>query len=420
MDPAKHGGLLRHSLFLMAATLVAHVSNTIFQAVMGWTLTPTQYGVLYSMLGVILVVLTPLDAVRTVMAHFAARLSSAGQGSEIRQLVRRWAVGLTWFSVPLALLGILFSGPLAVFFKLDNRAPIIITSLMLAGAPYVPVLVGTLQGVQAFGWMAFAAHSWSVVRLAAGTALVLWVAAIAECGLIGQALGVCVSILLGVAGVRAVLGPAERGEHVAGSRTYFAWSLVVLSGFAVLMNGDGVILKHFFPPEQAGLFARAWLIGRSIVFLPMPIALAMFPKVASSGETAEHTWVTLLKALMLAGLVVAAAVVVGSLFPRLALLVLFHDTAPEPWMLRLVRLVIWAMSPLSIAYLIMNFELAQHRFKTALLVVPCALAYVAGVILWHRSPVQLAAVLGAASTLTLLLLALGLPWRRGRASAAGD
>lgn len=412
MNHPRHGGILRHSVLLMSVTLVANACNLGFQAAMGWMLEPKQYGILYSMMGVILVVATPLDAIRTSMAHFAARLSQAGRLGDIRRLVWRWAGGVLLFSVPLALLGVALSGPLAAFFRLESRLPLVLTLLMVAGLPIQPVLVGTLQGVQAFWRMALAAHSWSIVRVAVGAALVVGVAARAEFGLIAQAVGVVVSLSLGVFGLRQVLGGAPAGEHVPGVKTYFFRSLLALAGFGVLMNADGILLKHYFAPEDAGLFARAWLIGRSIVFLPMPIALAMFPKVASAGETADHAWKTLLKALLLAGVVIGGAVVAGTLFPHLALLILYHDAAPEAWMLRLVRLVIWSMSPLALAYLVLNFELAQHRFRTALLVLPCALAYLAGVVVLHRSPFQVAAVLGVTSTTALALLLMGLPWRR--------
>ncbi len=417
MATSHHGGLFRHSILLMAATQVANVSNILFQAVMGWSLSPAEYGVLYSMLGVILIIGTPLDAVRTAIAHFSARLTADGHPGEIKPLVWRWFGSLTWYIVPLALAGVAFSGPLARFFNLESRAPVVITSVMLAGLPYVPTLAGALQGVQAFGWMAISQHSWGVFRLIAGSALVLLVSRTAEAALYGQALAVVLCLALGLWGLNRVIGPAEAGVPARGVGAYFLRSLIVLGGFAVLMNADGILVKHYFSPEQAGFFGRAGLIGRSVVFLPMPIALAMFPKVTSAGETSTHNWATLAKALAFAVVVIAVGVGIFSFVPHLALLVLFHDKAPSAEMVRLVRVVMWAMSPLGLAYLLMNFEMAQHRFKTALWLVPCGIGYIVGVAIWHETVFQVAAVLGAMSSLATILLALGLPWR-SRASTA--
>ena len=412
MSSEKGAGLFRHGILLMAATQVANACNLLFQAFMGWSLEPEEYGVLASMLGVILVVATPMEAIRTAFAHFASRMAETGHAAGIRRLAARWIKHMLWFSIPLAAAGILFRNPLAEFFHLDRTTPVVITLVMLAGCPYPPILTGALQGMQSFGWMALSQHSWSVVRLLTGAGLVAFVARRAEWGLVGQTLSVVVSFLLGLLGLKMVLGARrEEGEPPHGVGAYFVRSLLVLAGFAVLMNADIVMVKHFFTPREAGLFARAGTIGRSLVFLPMPIAMAMFPKVTSAGDASRHDWATLLKSVLFAVFVVVLAVIVFSLVPRLALLVLFNDRAPTPEMVKLVRCVMWAMSPLGLVFVLANFEMAQHRFGAALLLVPCAVAYVVGVSLWHASVFQVAAVLAVVSVTATGLLAMGLPWR---------
>jgi len=420
MSAERHEGLLRHSFLLMAATQVANVSNLLFQMVMGRALTEVQYGILSSMLGVVLVVATPMEAVRTAFAHFAARLAAEGRLGDVRALVWRWVRGLTAFGVPLAVAGLVFSGPIAHFFRLETRAPVIITSIMIGGCPYLPIFAGALQGIQRFGWMAISQHGWSVVRLLAGSGLVLAVARTAEWGLVGQTLGVCASLGMGIWGLHRAIGPVPAtGEPTRGVKTYFFWSLLILGGFAVLMNADIIMVKHYFEPREAGLFARAGTIGRSIIFLPMPIALAMFPKVASHGAVSEHNWKTLLKAVVLAGVLIAVAMAGFTLLAKFALLLLFNDRAPGDDMVRLVRCVMWAMSPLSMVFLLMNFELARHRFRQAVLLLPCAVAYVLGVARWHGSVLQVAAVLATVNVTAVVLLAAGLPWRKSDRAAAG-
>ena len=418
MSAERNEGLLRHSFLLMAATQVANVSNLLFQMVMGRALSPAQYGILSSMLGVVLVVATPMEAVRTAFAHFAARLASEGRAGDVRVLVWSWVRGLTGFGVPLAVLGLVFSGPISHFFRLESRVPVIITSIMIGGCPYLPIFAGALQGIQSFGWMAVSQHGWAVVRLLTGTALVMWIGRTAEWGLVGQTLGVCASLAMGLWGLHRALGSAPAsGERTRGVKTYFFWSLMILGGFAVLMNADIIMVKHYFEPTQAGLFARAGTIGRSIIFLPMPIALAMFPKVASHGTVSEHNWKTLLKAVLLAGVLIVGAVAAFSLLAKWALLLLFNDRAPTADMIRLVRYVMWAMSPLSMVFLLMNFELARHRFRQAVLLLPCAVVYVLGVARWHDTVLEVAGVLAVVNLSAVVLLAAGLPWRK---SERGD
>ncbi|MBU1693024.1 MAG: hypothetical protein KKC51_03575, partial [Verrucomicrobia bacterium] len=406
MNPPGQDKLVRHSALLMAATQVANGSNLLFQMVMGWTLSEEQYGDLASMLGLVLVLATPMDAVRTAVAHYAARLRAENRAAEIRGLVIRWLGGMTAVSLPILLMSLAWSGPLAVFFNIPGRLPVILTGCILAGSFYLPVFSGALQGVQSFTWMAISQHSWGVVRLLAGALLVLILAPRAEWGLLAQGAGVVVSAALGWVGVGAVLGAARSAPPVrlGGIPRYLGYSLLILGGFAVLMNADILMVKRFFPRAEAGLFARAATIGRSVVFISMPVALAMFPKVASAGEVTAGSRRTLRHSFLLAGLVILVAAGGVCLWPSLPLLILFRDSHPTPDMIRLVRQITAAMSPLGLGYLALHFELAQHRFRQAFVLVACAAVYVAAVILRHQTFQQVVAALAVSAGVAVLLL----------------
>ena len=74
-------------------------------------------------------------------------------------------------------------------------------------------------------------------------------------------------------------------------------------------------------------------------------------------------------------------------------------------MVALVRWVCLAMSPLGFTYVLVHFEMAQHRFACMPWLLACAGAYVGGVALWHETVLQVVAVLGAASLASALLFA---------------
>ena len=129
--------LLRHSALLMAATQVANAANLLFQVVMGRTLDPVQYGVLSAMLGVVLVISTPMDALRTMIAHYASRLAAAQRGVEIRALLGRWFGLLSLVAVPVLAAAGLLNSTFSEFFRLgEQRGPIPLTGAILAGSLY--------------------------------------------------------------------------------------------------------------------------------------------------------------------------------------------------------------------------------------------------------------------------------------------
>jgi len=393
----------------MAAGQVSNLCNVLFHMAMGRWLLPAEYGILSSMLGVVLIAGMPLSALSNALAFFSAQLLQQDRAGDIFPLVRSWSWKLLLIAVPLLAAGILLSHPLAQFFQLPDRYAIILALTILALSFFPPVIGGVLQGIQAFVWASFSGTIWSIVRLIAGGALVYFIAAAAQWALVGQGLGIIAGGALGLAGIWIILRNASPSDKpLPGTHTYFLRTFVVLASFAFLMNADVLIVKHYFPEDQAGLFARAGTIGRMIIFLPMPIAGALFPKTVSNGAMSAQHGKLLARALAYAGLIIVPALLVCSVLPQLPLGILYRDWTPSIAMCRLVRCTIWAMSPLGLAFIIMSFELAQNRFRMTVPLILCAGGYLIGVSIRHTSVLEIVAVLAIVSVLTLLVLIKGL------------
>lgn len=404
--------LLRHSILLMAASQVGNASNFFFHMLMGRWLSVPEYGVLSSMLGVVLIASMPLNALGTVLTFFAAQLIQQNRAGDIFLLMRSWILKLLWLAVPLLVFGLLFSHLLADFFNLPDRGALCMALIVLVMTLFLPVIGAPLGGIQAFGWASVSGMSWGVLRLIIGGGLVYWVAASAKWALVGQGAGIMASAGIALTGLWIILrGVHATGQALPGTHSYLWRTVVVMACFSFLMNADVLIVKHYFAEDQAGLFARAGTIGRTIIFLPMPIAIALFPKTVSDGAAnAQHNRL-LWKALFYTALIIFPGALVCTFFPQLPLGVLYRDWQPDAVMCRLVRCIIWAMCPLGLAFIVMNFELSQKRFRIILPLFLCAAGYLAGVVLWHAGVLQIVAVLAAVSVATLLALAWWLPWK---------
>ncbi|MBI2440788.1 MAG: hypothetical protein HYV35_05390 [Lentisphaerae bacterium] len=402
--------LLRHSFMLLAASQVSNLCNVLFQMVMGRWLSLAEYGILASMLGVILISGLPLNALSNAAAFFSAQLQQQQRAGDILSLVRAWTWKLSAVTLALLVSGVALSGFFSNFFKLPDRIPFMVALAVLALSLYPPIIGGALQGIQAFGWGAVSAASMGVVRLLSSAALVGGMAAMAGWALVGQGLGVIVGAAIGLLGLRLVLRRSVgSAEKLPPGRVYLLRTLGVLAFFSFLMNADVLIVKHYFDPDASGLFARAGTIGRAIVFLPMPIAGALFPKTVSAGGMSVQHGRLLRRALLYSALLVIPTALLGTLFPQVPLGLLYHDWRPEAAMANLVRATIWALSPLSLAYVIMHFELAQNRFGLAWPLLLAVAGYLIGVALWHATVLQVVAVLAVVSFLTLIVLVMAIP-----------
>lgn len=412
--------LVKHSAVLMVAAQISAVANLMYHMVLGRMLEAEAYKLLVLALNAIMIVLVPLEAVRTTLAHFSARLAQAGKWGEVRWLCIRWGAILAACGA-LVLIGMVLGAEhIERFFHIDDHRLLISTATVLAFIFLVPLFVGILQGLQAFYWMSLVVNIWAVLRLLVGTALVYFVAREPWLGMIGQLVGTLTGVLIGCFALATLLRHhPSRANRADGTYTYLGRSLLVLLGYALLLNGDMMVIQRLLP-DQADYAARAGTIGRALVMLPMPIALVMFPKVTRSGKGDAATRTTLLWALaMVLGLM---ALTVGAclVLPKLALLVLYGDRAPSAEMIAMVRAYALAMSPLTLIFLLMNYELAQHRFRACYGVSLAALAFVASAVFFHQHVMQVLLALGITGSLAAAGLAVEMVREAGRPQPAGE
>jgi O-antigen/teichoic acid export membrane protein len=399
--------LIRHSVVVLVLTHIASVGNLLFHVVMGRTLSKEEYGILVSMLGIALIFTTPMVAMQNTLAHFAARLAQENRAGDIRGLIHKWMKKIFMVGAPLCLLILVLSSPLASALHLASSLPLVLTTLTILAALFVPVLSGALQGTQSFVWMSVTANAWGIVRLIAGAALVVCISATAVSGLTAYAAGMVASLAIGFVAVALVVPRGgSTGQEAEQSDRYFLLSLASVLGYSVLMYADMILVKRFFTdPEDYGNYARAATIARTMVFLPQPIAGALFPKVVSDGSRSEADTGRLVKALLFGCVIIAGSLTLCIMFPELLLLALYKDTAPTAAMLKLVRTISCAMAPLGLTFLLMNFELAQRRFACLWILFACAAALVGGICLFHSSLWNVVTVLACCATMSTVALA---------------
>src|SRR5690606_38204143 len=120
------------------------------------------------LLNMMLVMATPLDALRNAMAHFAARAHRRENPALARAIARRWSWRIGLLALPASAAIWLVNNQIAAFFHMASPAPILLVALTLPAFMLLPVLAGVLQGMQAFWWFGASMHGLSLVRLGLG------------------------------------------------------------------------------------------------------------------------------------------------------------------------------------------------------------------------------------------------------------
>ncbi|HMO04397.1 MAG TPA: hypothetical protein PKC67_12835 [Kiritimatiellia bacterium] len=415
-------GLLRHSIFLFAATQIANVANLLFQFVTGRQLPVEEYGVLGAMMSIFLIASTPLDALRTAMAHFATRAVRTGNLGAVRWIVIAWSRNLVWLAVGLMSLAVLLRHQAADFFQLEHGLPFVVACGLVSLTFFLPLLNGVFQGMQQFYWMSASMHAWTVIKLGLVIVLTAW-SPTAIAALSAHALATLFGIGISIWGICRLTKGSLTDRPATGIGGFFFRSLLMLGSYAVMMNADLIFVKHLFSPDEAGEFARAATIGRSVIFLPMPIALVMFPKVITSGPSTRYSRMTLLKAIGLVGLLIFGAVGAILAMPWLPLRLMYGIDEPSAEMTRLLCLFVASIAPLALTFLLMNYEMAQRRFGMTWLLVVCAALYIGGVVFWHDTMEHVVMVLAGVSVLSAVGFTAAILLRAGRRNShqpAGD
>jgi len=412
--------LLRHSLVLLTGSQVTNVLNLAFQLVMVRMLTGedcVQYGIMASMMALFFMISAPAGALGRMVAHYVAMLVKDGRRDLAKGLVKTVGLDCSWVVVPLCVAGVLCSNLMAGFFRLTSPWPVIATVLALGFGWYKAVLDSAINGVQAFFWSSATAVIWSLVRLVAGVVLVL-----VGMGALGAVWGNTVATFLSLAVAAGAMRLLLVREHVSrhrerGMYPYFAGYMLALAGYGVLANADTVLVKRLFDAADAGSYAVAAMVARTVFYLPLPIALVMFPKVVSGGTTDASSRRVLLKSLVLVAVITIGIGGLVLLFPAPALLVLAGRQSAE--LVFLLRGLVVALAPLSFVVIAMNFELAQRRFIVTVPLLLSALVYVVAVVLWHGTLGQVVAAAGAGIWMAAITCGALLPWHKRGETGAG-
>lgn len=401
--------LVGHSLILLACAQVANVANLLFQAAMMRMLDEPQYGTLAAMLGLFAALTIPLGALPWAVAHFTAGFLKDGDfgraGGLTTAVTRDLALGGAIACLPL----VVFQAALAGYFRVDSAVPLLLTALAVGLNAVGSTYVGALQGAQAFGWVAGIGAAASFLRLGLAVALVA-ATGTAVGALVGHATSMLALAFVGIVGFGQVLGRSvAAAQRPPGFYRYCLRYVIAYAGYAILMNADLVLAKHFFSAEEAGRYAVVAMVGRIILFLPQPIVMAMFPKVVSRGDVSQADWRTLTKALVLACLLIGGAAGLCSLFAETVLTGLSGSRSAD--LVPLVRLMVWGLCPLSLTFFIMNFELAQRRFAVAIPLLLVAAGYLACLARWHATMQQVVTLLAIAGSIAFVASVACLPWR---------
>ncbi len=396
--------LLKGSVIVMAGSFIASFLNYLFQFLVGRFLSPAEYGTLVSLFSILYIVGIPGGVLGTTATKFASTYKARNDFKAV-------TASLVWVEKIVAILGLsllflsfLFRNQLAEFLKIaDPRLPVVffifIALSFLGSAP-----TGFLQGLSRFKAYSLASVLSSLLKILLGAGL-----AFLGFGIWGVVWGLIAMNLLSIIACLLLLKKNLRArfEESLFSPTdlvqYALPTAVVLLALASLYNMDVILVKHFFSPEEAGVYSSVVMLGRIIFFGLGSVQLVMFPLSSEKFENGGDSLGIFKKSLLL----VVAGAVVGVLayflFPSILVKVFFGSgyLSAVPYL----GLFAVFMGLYAVVDLFSRFSLSIRNFRPAAVLVVFAILQTGLICFFHQTLFQIIFV--NMGTMVGLLLALG-------------
>jgi O-antigen/teichoic acid export membrane protein len=370
---------LRHNLIFFIGSVTVGVLNYLYYPIMGRMLTPAAFGEVQALISLFLQITIFLMVLGLVTINIVANYPSREQRDAVVLEFEHLALVA---SIVLLVLTALFQQQLKHFLQFDATWPFILLMLALVASVPFTFRGAFLRGRQKFGLASLiniigagGKILWSVlfVALGAGTSGAIG-------GLVAAQVVACI-FAAGWAkrhGLRKPDGQRLlRLPNMQLLKPELAYGLLVLAGSLVVTmqySIDIVIVKHYFDPHTAGLYAGMASVARIIFFLTASVALVLMPMVKLTAEPGANRRL-LIKSLMLLAAAGGPVLVLFVLAPTQVVTALmgkeYADVAP---LLPQLSVAIFTVSVLN---LVVSYHLALRRYAVApIIIIGAVVTYV--------------------------------------------
>ncbi len=373
--------LLGGSLTLLAGSGLVGVTNLVYNVVTARLLGPTGFAHATAVYTILMLLSSITLSFQVVCAKYVAKSTTAEERSNVFATLhqRSWLAGLG-----IGVLLFLLKGPITSYLNLPD--PFLITLLAVGTAFYIPLGVrrGYIQGIHAFGPLAINFMLEGLVRLG-GVFL-----------LIKMGLGVRGAVLASVVAVIvtyfiALPSPSITSMSFRGLKMSSGEGLQAIAFFAgqtVINNFDIVLVKHFFPPVEAGVYAAVALVGRLVNMCAWSVVNTMFPVSARAGAEEHDGSQVLFTSLLMVFLILSCLIFGLWMIPSFLWKTLFgaqFEMGNYGMLASLLILYAITAGIYSLSSVIITYEMSRKIANTSFMQLAFSGALALGVYLLHNS-----------------------------------
>lgn len=401
--------LISGSLVIFLGSLFSNICNFLFNLFMSRNLSVSDYGILASLISLLTLATLPAGSIIPTIINFAASYFAKGQLDMVRGLFFKITKLSLSVGIPIFIIFLLFPQRIGQFFNIPSGHLIIIVGFIIFIGFVGVTNSALLQAKLAFNFISFNSLLGTLLKLLLGILLVFFGFAVGG-AMWAMFFATIISYILSFIPLTflfnktIVVPKIDIGKLFA----YGAPAAISLFGLTSFITTDIILVKHFFAPAQAGIYAGLSLVGRVIFFFSAPIGTVMFPLIVQKYAKEENYKNIFKLALLLVFLSSITLTIFYFLFPEFVIKFFikkeeYLTIAP---LLGLFALFITGYSLLSI---ITNFYLSIKKTKVFIPIILGAISQ--GVLIWfyHQTFIQVIVISFGITILLLVLLLLYYP-----------
>jgi O-antigen/teichoic acid export membrane protein len=406
--------LLGGSLTLLAGSGLVGVTNLVYNVVTARMLGPTGFAHATAVYTLLMLASAITLSFQVVCAKYVASHETVEEKNAIFAALhfRAWIAGIA-----LSLSLFIFNRAITSYLNLPD--PTLLSLLAFGTAFYIPLGVrrGYVQGVHAFSSLAINFMLEGVVRLG-GAYLLMWLGLGVRGAVLASVIAVIASYFL------ARPSPGWRALSVHGIPIAFGegvQAIVFFSGQVVINNFDIVLVKHFFVPEQAGIYAAVSLVGRLVNMCAWSVVNTMFPVAAAARQSDREARPVLFLSLGLVFLILSVLILGLWAIPSFLWRTLFgshFELGNYGGLAALLILYAVTTGIYSLSSVMITYEMSRKIANTSWAQLAFSGAVVVGICVFHQTLRQV--ILVQLILMVILLVMVALPLLRREIAPAED
>lgn len=384
------------------ATALTNLGNFVFHLYMGRHLPETEYGILYRLLALLMIVSVPTATIQTVLTKYTAHFKAGNQYARIHFLLFHFLKRVSFYGLLGFLIFLAASRRVASWQHFPSQEPVIILGVLLLLSVVSPSLGGIIQGLQKFNYLGWSMIGGVISRLFLGVIFICFGLGV-NGALYATILAALVGLIIITFPLKSLFKARELKSSIDFKEIYSYFTPVALSllFFMLLTNIDVLLIGNFFNPVEAELYSAAAFVGRMILFFPMAIVIVMFPKASELYAQRKDSFLILKKSLVYVGLLAGGATLFCLLFPQFIIRLIWGGRyqASTP----LIGKFALAMALFGLVNILFFYQLSVHRFRFLYLAGIFTLLQIIALALFHNTLSQVVWILVANGALLFLI-----------------